>query len=347
VLILRFVFPAVPLAGVIYGVVRILQGKDADRSGRAVIFGSVALLLVFLALELARPSDPDGRNLKDWPYGWTTVLFGLDGRMSTSKAQVFLWTVGLGYAAAYLSGVEIFMHSRLHVFADANWDDYLILLGGPFAAAIIAKYQVATKVNNGTLEKQSIDNADTSTPAAKKAGPGDILSKDDGSLDLVDTQYFVFNVVAFAYATGVFVSHNFNHGIAIADGKYTLPNIPTVLLALTSAAAATYVGNKSIQKSAPGISDVDPSKPRPGKVATIKGVNLVPPNTPAASAASQTRVWITTEDGTSEPVVSTSAAATMVKFEMPALYADRKVDLVVVSAGAIPTPPYSVQVAST
>ena len=337
-LVLRALFPLIPVVGLLYGIIRILAGRDGDHTGRAVALSSAVLVAVFLLLEMARPGEEQAASAKGSRYGWTTVLFGVDGRMSTSKTQVFLWTIGVAYAALFLAGVAVFVQPHRTIFTDTNWEDYLVLLGGPFAAAVLAKYTVSSKVNSGVLAKAPTDNANSATP-------GDLISQDDGSLDLVDTQYFIFNVVAFTYAAAVFISQNFNHSVLIADGKYTFPKIPAVLLALTSAAAATYVGNKTVQKNGPSITGVTPDKNvHTNDLISVKGVNLVPPGTPASVASAQTTVWISSAD-TSVQKGPSVATATLVQFTMPPSFEGKTVNVVVVSSGAIPTQEYPITVA--
>jgi hypothetical protein len=347
-LIIRTLGPLLLLSGIVFGVIRILSGDDHDRTGRALIFGSAVTLVVFLLLELVKPNNDVTRKRRQ--YGWTTVIFGADGRVSTSKTQVFLWTIGLAYAAAFLTGIQIFV--RQGVFDNANWNDYLILLGGPFAAAVLAKYSVVTKLNAGTIAKSVTGTASPTaagslaTSGTTKPSAADVVADDSGNLDLVDTQYFIFNVVAFAYAAGIFIAHNFDHTVTAQAGKYVLPTIPSVLLALTGASAATYVANKAAQKDAPAISSIHPDTGvHTDDVLTITGVNLVPATTPAESAASQTWVWISPNAGPAEQVGVTLATPTMVRFQMPPAYEGKTVQIIEVSAGAVPTAPYPVEVA--
>jgi hypothetical protein len=56
-----------------------------------------------------------------------------------------------------------------------------------------------------------------------------------------------------------------------------LVEVPAILLGLTSAAATTYVLNKSLQTVKPVISTVSPSVVAVGTPITIYGRNLFPP----------------------------------------------------------------------
>ena len=134
-----------------------------------------------------------------------------------------------------------------------NWDAYLVLLGGPIAAAVLAKGIVAYQVTNGVVQKSS----------AQAASPTDIATDDQGDPDLVDIQYLLFNLVTLAYVVASFST------------KHTLPEIPGLLLGLTGAAGAAYVANKALQTNAPVISSVVPSVLTPGTPVTVRGQNLL------------------------------------------------------------------------
>jgi hypothetical protein len=337
-------------AAVVVGCV--LAGKSDEpassrHTGAALIFGSLAMLLLVGLLDLTVTTGSGNRK----KFGWTGILLGADGRVSTSKTQVWLWTLGLAYAVLFLSGIAIFRSAT--VLGDANWNDYLILLGGPFAAAVLAKYAVVTKINQGSLTKSLTDAADpsatTSSPAPSTATTStpqatDVIANDAGNLDLFDTQYFMFNVVAFAYAAGTFIAHNFNHAIT-GSAKYALPAIPSVLLGLTSASAATYVGNKAAQNTSPRINSVQPSqRVAPQTEVTVLGTNLVPAGLADTEATAGTSLLLTSSNRTanSETVGATSATPTRVKFLMPDGFAGTTVDLVVITAAGLATQQYPI-----
>jgi hypothetical protein len=253
----------------------------------------------------------------------------------------------------FLAGIQIFTGNK-NVFNPTNWNDYLILIGGPFAAAVLAKFAVVNQLTSGVLAKSTLPGAANPSAIGGQATPGtksgmaSTFANDSGGLDLVDSQYFIFNIVAFAYATSVFISNNFNHAIAPSMGKYALPNIPTTLLGLTGAAAATYVGNKAVQKSGPGITAIRPNtNVQTNDDMTITGVNLVPAKTSPAVAVEQTAVWLTVADGSVPPVWITpkSATPTTVTFDMVAGFGGKTADVYVVSAGGVPSSTYPILVA--
>lgn len=137
--------------------------------------------------------------------------------------------------------------------------EYLLLLGGPFAALIAAKQIYATKAADGEIQKMK--SIDTSLK--------DVLVDDRGRADLVDLQYLLFNFVALAFFFASF-----------AAAKNVLPTLPEGLVALTSASALAYVGKKAVDKNRPLISSVALAEgagtPTVGDVVRIRGQNFMP-----------------------------------------------------------------------
>ena len=366
--VLRYGLPSVPLGFLVYGVIRLSNAGEAvddAHKGTAVAFASAIVWVAFLLLGAAA-----SRQAKDHKLGWVSMLLGADGRLSTSKTTMWLWTFGVGYALLFAAGIAIFIDPKALLFP-ANWEDYLVLLGGPFAAGVLSKYALVTKFNNGTISKTVVAGLAQTTALgspvkpAPAAGAGvaaggdapaaptltntaslsDIVNNDDGGLDLVDSQYFLFNLIAFAYAMGVFLSNNFNS--SITGDKYLLPAIPSQLLALTGAAAATYVANKSVQKDAPAISTVVPDADVVARTnVLLRGVNLVQEGLDPLVAAAQTSIWVTpgttvAPSGTPIRVPATSATPSAVSFSLPPGLSG-PVGLVVVGPGAVPTGEYTI-----
>jgi len=199
--------------------------------------------------------------------GFFSPLIGGDGRASTSKTSVALWTVVLLWGLAYLLGEVIYDNANLDtVIPQLQLDDYLILLGGPFAAAVIAKGAVSYKMSNGSLQK-TVDSDSTTASAGKLFG--DLFKNDKDSADLVDTQYLLFNLLALAYFVLAFRK----------DSPAVLPAMPPVLLGLTGSAAALYSGNKVVEANKPSVTGVSPATARPGDTVKITGTNFRPAGT--------------------------------------------------------------------
>jgi len=254
------------------------------------------------------------------------------------------------------------------VLTGTDWNDYLILLGGPFAAGVLAKLTVVTKVENGQIQKTLTSAASGSAlspmasaaslaatspptdPGARAASPqaGNAITNDAGELDLVDTQYLVFNFVALIYVFGVFVSRIVDQAEKDNAIKFSLPHVPAVLLGLTSAAAATYVGNKAALKDPPLISTLNPVSPQANNLVEILGVNLLPSGSEQTITQVLVKQVTATALGTGSSFVlpAQAATATKVTFTMPSsIPSGDDVDLQVITTANVATPAYRAKVA--
>ena len=183
---------------------------------------------------------------------WFGIL-GADNRVSTSKVQFALWTVALAFAL-----LVIVFHDA--VYPSSTLDPrYLLLIGFPAGAAASAKAITTSKLSGGTIDKTTQPAPTSSLQGAIK----DVVSDDSGNLDLGDSQYFLFNIVAlvaFFYA--------------FAHNPTQLPVLPDTLVGLTSASAAAYVAKKAATSSPVTITAVSPQKVQAGAQVTIYGSNL-------------------------------------------------------------------------
>jgi hypothetical protein len=268
----------------------------------AIAFAAIAVILLLLTV-----TNSDS-------FGVWRMIIGTDRRVSTSYSITALWTFLVAFALAYFAARSWLFVTTPKLFDGINpgntagsavWDNYLILLGGPFAALVLARGIVGGKMNNGTMQKTISDDGSTSISQA--------LTDDSGNIDLVDSQYVIFNIVAFIYVL---------IGLSATN---QLPAIPGLLLALTGSSAATYVLNKSLQNSTPTIGAPVPSFSRVGDVVSISGTNLrpdasgLPPTVTIggvqaivdAASATDTRISVTVAPGTPEGMqtlqVTTSA----------------------------------------
>lgn len=181
------------------------------------------------------------------------MILGADGRVSTGKTVVFFWT--LTFAAALTLLAAQVCWGELTVAqgfgAGASRDAYFLFLGGPFAAAVLAKGITAGRVSDDQTTKSSTsDRSDSALPTtnvSRNATVADVVTDDSGSTDLVDVQYTIFSFVAIVYFIGAMAANAISYG---RDPGHTnligLPEIPAALLGLTSLAALTYVGNKAV-----------------------------------------------------------------------------------------------------
>jgi hypothetical protein len=200
---------------------------------------------------------------------------------------------------------------------------YLVLIGGPFAAAIAAKATVSTGTSTGRLQKSY-------SPSTNVL---DIISNDQGNTDLVDSQYTLFNLIALTIVLTVF----------IRKPGFGAPDIPGFLAGLTGASAAAYVANKAAISNAPAITQVIPAVARIGQQVTAQGTNLHA----AAAADAKTTVSVGGFPATAEPA---DVQADHVTFTIPSPTAgtypsDRPVGVTVTTvAGATAVKPDGVKV---
>ncbi|MBA2517864.1 MAG: IPT/TIG domain-containing protein [Solirubrobacterales bacterium] len=201
--------------------------------------------------------------------GLLAYLRGKDKRLSTSLTQIALWTVALATAFLYFISLDVLSDEgryALDMTLGSAWKDfpeeYLLLLGGPFAAAVIARISVGTNVDQGRLQKTE----------ANQTKLRDVVSDDDGRGSLVDAQFLVFNLVALVWFTA-----------ALVIDSTALPGIPPVLVGLTSISALGYTASKSAEANQPVVNSVTRNLGgglggiRPGDLVEVRGANFVPP----------------------------------------------------------------------
>lgn len=173
---------------------------------------------------------------------WRGIWVGKDGPLSASKTIAAVWTYVV--ASPLLAAVIAWLIGH-HQALDAtkSVSDYAILFGGPLGAAILAK-----QIRVAQLNKAAAAAAAAAPPGAPAPAPGapapalsDLVKSPDGDDDLGNLQYLLFNIVALVYVIGSLVQHP-THG---------LPNIPDVLVGLTSVSAVGYVAKKALG-AAPG-----------------------------------------------------------------------------------------------
>ena len=223
---------------------------SAQGLGAAASYGlAVACLIVFLAVlwlvcgtkSYGAAQGQAGPTRRRFWY----IFLGADDRVSTSKVQFALWTLALSYALLVIA-----FHDA--VYPSGTLDPrYLLLLGFPAGAAVSAKAITVGQIAGGAVSKSS-PGFEKKTPATAVK---DIVANDQGDLDLGDTQYFLFTLVALAAFF-----------IAFFHDATKLPVLPDTLVALTSASAAAYVAKKAVPPGPVKITAVSPQK---GTVATI------------------------------------------------------------------------------
>ncbi|HEV2812353.1 MAG TPA: hypothetical protein VGW10_03785 [Solirubrobacteraceae bacterium] len=192
---------------------------------------------------------------------WLTgIVVGVDHRASTSKTVAFAWTLVIAYGLLALLVAKWWGSST-------GWDaqlgdgiqaDYLVLLGGPYAAAVLARMRATTQAGEGGKP----------SGAAQDASPTQIVSDDENRTSLGDFQYVLFNLIAIAYFLGEFTG-NLEHGF---------PDLPDLLSGLVLTSVAGYSATKFVAAAKPTLTSVLPISGLPGAAdVKVYGQNLVLP----------------------------------------------------------------------
>ena len=205
---LGFFWPQAAQAGGAVAAVPSNETAEAVRWGIPIAFGLLLLLALPLRAELLK------------------VMIGADNRVSSSKTIAAVWTFVVAVALGALVYADLLGHHHPLQVTDAGGrvGQYALLFGGPLGAAILSKAIVTKQVSETTSAKTRAES-----PALS-----DLVANDSGETDLGDLQYVLFNIVALVFVVGTILHEP-------ANG---LPHIPDVLLGLTSASAAGYVGKK-------------------------------------------------------------------------------------------------------
>jgi hypothetical protein len=231
-------------------VVATLDGSytSADGTTHAVKKGDV-----IARADADLPGVPAHRAVRRSVLG--ALIVGKDHRTSTSKTVVFLWTLAVAYGLLSLL-------IAMWLGDSGPWDkqkgvplqpEYLLLLGGPFAAAILAKTATA-----GDAESKS------AAPVGE-AGPAQLVTDDDGNAELGDFQYLLFNLIALAFFLGDFIGD-------LAGG---FPQLPELLTGLVLTSSGAYAAKKFIELPAPKLLSVVPASATGAATVQVFGTNLV------------------------------------------------------------------------
>ncbi|WP_147447661.1 hypothetical protein [Solirubrobacter pauli] len=192
------------------------------------------------------------------------LIVGKDNRVSTSKTVMFAWTFAIvwGLVAtmlAYWRGDT----AGWTALQGGLQEEYLILLGGPYAAAVLAKYK-ATADAEGEAGK-------TVAPVGT-AAPSQLVADDRGEGDIGDLQYVLFNFIALVWFV-VTLIRAFDEGF---------PDVPPLLAGLALTSATGYSAKKLISQAGPQITAVQPTAAWPttatlSSQVEVLGRNLVVP----------------------------------------------------------------------
>jgi hypothetical protein len=243
--------------------------------GWAMLFALAAMVLLLIGAHLlivagqSTTSEADGDDMvKKRRRGVKALVMGADGRASTSKVQAVLWTFAVFFAFVFLliwgrswgceqeglspedvASCNRAADDRTHFAEIAGRDlqaDYYVLLGFPLGVAVAAKALTTAKVSSGTIAKTPNEKSEGLTQGLRE-----VISNDNGETDLLDFQYFAFNLVALAFFWTEFLTNP-------AQG---LPDLPATLIGLSGLSAAAYTTRKALEtETKPGISAVVPRR---------------------------------------------------------------------------------------
>ena len=229
------------------------QRADAAWAGLLVVVALAVVAQAILLWYQAKMWEAEPDNVKSRRRGLKAAVMGQDGRASTSKTQVALWTGAVVWAL-----VDLLLLARAYpggtLFTSAvtnNWrPEYLILLGLPAAAATAAKAAVVN-ANSGRGPLTAAISADKATelnlsrvyvrPPQVTAkgflvGVAELFTGDDGAVAWADLQYVVFTLITLTYFATQFLARP-------EDG---LPAVPAALLTLMGVSAGAYTANKIV-----------------------------------------------------------------------------------------------------
>ena len=249
------------------------QGVGAEFAARSLASTIGLLLAAGILCMLAIHRSREG--------GLLAYIVGADNRLSTSYTQAALWTIAIAVSALIICFNRLLLDEAFDGVLDNLDSTYLLLLGGPFAAAVAAK-AITTSADGRTIQK--IEGAAPS--------PRDIIADDEGRADLVDAQFLVFNLVALI----IFV-------VTFANDIDDLPRLPAALAGLTTVSGLTYLGHKATLRNMPQISSITGAERGPitaGSRIVLTGSNFVPAGASDEELLCDMRV---TFDGISTPVV--------------------------------------------
>src|SRR6266851_9665779 len=217
--------------------------------GLAIVIALVALAYVFRWL-----TPKTGAS-----HGRGGLVMGWDKRLSTSKTISVAWTLVVAYMLLVIMLIALdhvdagsFFSSTLGKASEI----YLVFLGGPYAAAVLAKIGTTNQVANGKVQKSDGNGT---------ANPFDIIADDAGNADVYDTQYTLLNLVAMVAVLATF----------IRQPALGFPAVPAFLAAITGGSALVYTTNKVTTTNPPQLTTVSPSPARVGDKVTLTGQNFL------------------------------------------------------------------------
>jgi hypothetical protein len=250
----------------VVGVVVITQGWAMILAfvGMVLLLGLAHVLIVGAQPKSSGSTD----NVAKRRRGVKALVMGADGRASTSKLQAVLWTFAVFYAFLFLliwgrslgcdqerlRAEELALCSRAteerQAFAEIVGRelqaDYYVLLGFPLGVAVAARALTTAKVAAGAITKSPNEQSEGVVQGLRET-----ISNDRGETDLLDFQYFAFNLLTLAFFWTEFLT----------DPSTGLPDLPATLIGLSGLSAAAYTTRKALEQDVkPAVSTVIPRR---------------------------------------------------------------------------------------
>lgn len=191
-------------------------------------------------------------------FGIWNAIRGEDGRASTSKFQVFLWTSVVVFAYVAIMGLR-WRTGATQPLPDIP-GNLLAALGISIGTATAAAAVTANNVEHGRESK--------GMTAEKGLAP--IFQNDAGEIDLGKVQLVAWTFIAVA----VFLALVFAV-LASGSADASLPDIDPALMVLTGLGSAAYLGKKLVPTATPAITSRDPISVLPSAAAADRSVKLV------------------------------------------------------------------------
>jgi hypothetical protein len=184
--------------------------------------------------------------------------------LSTSKAQLFLWTVVALFSYVSYDAARIGAGDRRIGVLDIP-GNLIMAMGLSLGTATVAYAITARQVARGELTK---------TKAEGDNAVGGLVTDDKGDVDLQKAQMIAWTLIAvLAYLAnlGREIHQITVHGIRATD---SFPDIDNSLMILMGLGQGSYLGSKLILSGSPVLETISPASAGSGVLVTLSGKNL-------------------------------------------------------------------------
>ncbi len=234
------------------------------------------------------------------------ILAMLDERKASPNQLAGWLGASLGTVAYAIAFALIALLVAHWLGDDAGWnalqekglqEEYLLALGGPYAAAVLAKYSAVAASQNEGKPAEVPGNADL----------GQLFANDSGDADLGDFQYVLLTTIALTWVIATFLGH-------LHEG---LPDIPPVLAGLALTSTGAYSVKKLLAGTPPTLTHAHPPEALSGADVQVWGKNLVVPSTAADDPAQLPSVLIGNKPATATAMGSSPGGVDRLTVTVP------------------------------